>query len=1021
MGESELNLDGLHQTVLHLPLVTTICSVVFCYQLFSRYRAKGGGLHLLWWGIGMATYGLGTLTESLTTLFGWQPFVFRSWYVVGAFLGGYPLAQGSIYLLMNRRFAHLSAWIVSSFIAVASVLVFLTPLDLTLVEPHRLSGAVIEWSWIRLLTPVVNLYAVLFLVGGAAISAWRFRSAPQLRHRYIGNILIAIGAILPGIGGAATRAGYVEVLYVTELAGLLLIYTGYRLNISKKDQLGAPAVAPVVPLRKEPDMTGKTKIALALIGLLALGAALPLQADEAVAVEAPESADSADPTEGEPEDGGAPEVSFFAVTTVTATGSEADPFELSTPVTVFRAEEIERQQTNNAVEMLRDQTGVDINGVGPNQARPVIRGVRGLRVLFLENGLRMNNPRRQTDFGEISGLVDMDSVEAVEVVRGPASVLYGTDAIGGVLNLITRTPGPGDGVSGSASVRYGSAGDQLRGQASVEKRAERWSFNLGGSISDASDYESASGSFGDIRLDDGVTVIDSGVEESSLYGRFDRLVNDKHAFFFRFNRYRADDAGFGFVDPELIGDDSGAVIRILYPYQDFDRYTLGYEGFELNSPVADSAMIQLYHQSNERELVNDIDINIGPIFRGAPDSSVGADTRNFTDLDTLGLRAEMNKIINDKNLLTWGVEGYEDDSLNTDFSVTTTTLRFPGPPFEVPIVSTDDIANVPNATNTSWSAFLQDEILMGDRFKMILGVRYQNVETSAEATPGWDTSQLDFSDGNLVGALNLVYEVSDNFNVIGSYGTAFRAPNLVERLFNGLTPEGIGYQILNPDLVSEESENIDLGFKYRRQNAIFELIYFRNDITDGIIQYFLSDEEIAQLPQDVQDELEMARVEFVVQQRNANSLRFEGIETLFGYRADNGLAVGGNYTHLDAESSDSLNPPTGGTYENKYVGWLRWDPPSGRYWLEYRARHNGSGSLNLQPNEPVPPVGPELPSFTVHTLSGGMTLVDRGRQQHRIGIVLENLTDELYSEFSNTSFFRPQPGRRATVTYRIQL
>jgi hypothetical protein len=71
------------------------------------------------------------------------------------------------------------------------------------------------------------------------VSAWRFRLAPQLRHRYLGNILIAVGAILPGIGGSLTRAGYVEALYITELIGLLFIYGGYRLNVYGRAPLPA--------------------------------------------------------------------------------------------------------------------------------------------------------------------------------------------------------------------------------------------------------------------------------------------------------------------------------------------------------------------------------------------------------------------------------------------------------------------------------------------------------------------------------------------------------------------------------------------------------------------------------------------------------------------------------------------------------------------------------------------------------------------------------------------------------------
>jgi hypothetical protein len=99
------------------------------------------------------------------------------------------------------------------------------------VEAHRLSGAVLEWHWVRLLSPVVNLYAVIFLIGGAIVSAIRYSRRRETRHRFLGNVLIAAGAILPGIGGTATRLGHVEVLYVTELIGLLLIWWGYRLNI----------------------------------------------------------------------------------------------------------------------------------------------------------------------------------------------------------------------------------------------------------------------------------------------------------------------------------------------------------------------------------------------------------------------------------------------------------------------------------------------------------------------------------------------------------------------------------------------------------------------------------------------------------------------------------------------------------------------------------------------------------------------------------------------------------------------
>lgn len=75
-------------------------------------------------------------------------------------------------------------------------------------------------------------------------SALKYRKVPEMSHRVIGNWLIAFGALLPGVGGSFTRFGYVEVLYVTELAGILLIYLGYRFNVEGgKDRVPIPDAA----------------------------------------------------------------------------------------------------------------------------------------------------------------------------------------------------------------------------------------------------------------------------------------------------------------------------------------------------------------------------------------------------------------------------------------------------------------------------------------------------------------------------------------------------------------------------------------------------------------------------------------------------------------------------------------------------------------------------------------------------------------------------------------------------------
>ena len=221
----------MRTTVQFVPILTTVIALAFAGVVLGRWLDRRQP-HLLWWGIGMLTYAAGTITESATTLLGWHEPVFRAWYITGALLGGAPLAQGSVYLHLRRRAANWLTVIVATVIVVASLCVIASPIDYALVEPFRLSGKVLQWRWVRLFSPFVNLYAVTFLVGGAIVSAIRYRRTRETYHRFVGNVYIAVGAILPGIGGTFTRFGHTEVLYVTELIGLLLIYAGYRMNVS---------------------------------------------------------------------------------------------------------------------------------------------------------------------------------------------------------------------------------------------------------------------------------------------------------------------------------------------------------------------------------------------------------------------------------------------------------------------------------------------------------------------------------------------------------------------------------------------------------------------------------------------------------------------------------------------------------------------------------------------------------------------------------------------------------------------
>ena len=226
-------------TVHYLPLATTAISVAFFIVLCRAIKTRKTGPHLWWWAAGVAFYGLGTALEGSITLFGNTLLLTKVWYIAGALLGGYPLAQGVVYLLLKRKTANVLSYVTVPFILATATIVALSPVDASALEPFRPSGSILVWSWVRLMTPFINLYAFAFLVGGAVLSAVRYKRTGAHRERVLGNVLIALGGTLPGIGGAMAKAGFVEVLYVGELVGLCLIWRGYAVIVNRKHATAA--------------------------------------------------------------------------------------------------------------------------------------------------------------------------------------------------------------------------------------------------------------------------------------------------------------------------------------------------------------------------------------------------------------------------------------------------------------------------------------------------------------------------------------------------------------------------------------------------------------------------------------------------------------------------------------------------------------------------------------------------------------------------------------------------------------
>ena len=173
--------------------------------------------------------------------------------------------------------------------------------------------------------------------------------------------------------------------------------------------------------------------------------------------------------------------------TITATGNEESSFNSIQSVTSLSAFEIAQKNPVSLGEVLDHELGVSKRSFGPGSSRPVVRGFDGDRVLVLQDGQRMGSLGAQSgDHGEP---IDVLNLEKVEVVKGPATLLYGSNAIGGVVNAITGHEYAHKGAHGYLTGILGSNKEQLAGSGGVEFGTDHWLLWGGGGAQRTDDYQ----------------------------------------------------------------------------------------------------------------------------------------------------------------------------------------------------------------------------------------------------------------------------------------------------------------------------------------------------------------------------------------------------------------------------------------------------------------------------------------------------------------------------------------------------
>ncbi|MCI0530667.1 MAG: TonB-dependent receptor, partial [candidate division Zixibacteria bacterium] len=436
--------------------------------------------------------------------------------------------------------------------------------------------------------------------------------------------------------------------------------------------------------------------------------------------------------------------------------------------TVLSRDNLDQSRPGFAMDLLRTLPSVEAADGGSFAARPVIRGLSGSRVLLLADGDRLNNFRQSSFSGTGLSLVDLDDIEKIEVIHGPGAVLYGTDALGATVNLISKPlkfneSGRSTGVR--LKMRYSTNENQFKGDLKVTRAGEKVSFSVNIGSRSATDYSAP----GDL------IVPNSSLHANNLDLKAGYKINETHKFIADFQSLKATNFGFpGLPNQNFDG-------AFFYPESYRGKFSLTYEAKNIkpNIPLM-KAKFYVQSQNQERDFQ----------FMGALNSTT------ITEVKTLGLSGQELILIHPYQLLTWGIDYYRE-------SVEGSKITFlPAP---------DSTPPVPSANTNVVGIYAQDEITPAEKFTLLAGGRFEYSQAQPQDTkylmtlpPSRKESFLSFNFGGL-------YRLQPNVSVHANFSRSYRIPNLVERYYFGAA-EGV-WVASDPELKREEGLTLEAGLK----------------------------------------------------------------------------------------------------------------------------------------------------------------------------------------------------------------
>lgn len=643
---------------------------------------------------------------------------------------------------------------------------------------------------------------------------------------------------------------------------------------------------------------------------------------------------------------------------------------------VISAEEFQEQSFRTVPESFTLTPGVSVQKTANAQGSPFIRGFTGRQNLFLIDGIRFNNSTFRSGPIQYLGTIDGFGLNQTELVKSQGSVLFGSDALGGTVNLRTVDSGFFEKEEdkffqhGSLFYRYdtNSNSNLARVQQSIGV-GKKWGLTLGATAKD----------FGDIRTNAFGTQRGTGYQEQALDGKFEIAIQPNLKLTFAGQTLNQDDVsrnhstlsnpgGFAGLAPgEFDARDLDQERSLIYARLEYEPEALYIDRYQI------TASFQTTQDSQFQDRTTRGDTN--PI-------------RNQNiDTDIYGLSLEAQSTLPFGTTIVYGADYFEDriDSTGTQAD---------------PLLGTS-VADLPLADDSiyrSLGIFAQARHSWNDRFETTTGLRYTYIDADLQSI----NESEDFQD--LVFNARALFQATDTWQIFGGASQGFRAPNVNDLTGNLTTRSGI-QSTGNLDLEPERSLTLEIGTRIEHDRFQIESSFFSTFIDDLIIG-------VEESPTDDDETNINAAEAFIIGTEFEAKYHFTDSWSLSGFFT----WQFGDVTRQEFinQSDGEITEPVSRLSPLRGSLALRYEDPNDVWWVELRgiaaARADRLSASDLNDDERIPPGG--TPSYFALDLKGGWKVSDN----LELTASLNNLTDEDF-RIHGSGF--NEPGFGATLSAKV--